>query len=81
MICEFSDALYKKEKGKFDKQSRQAHDLIEHSEPEQRARFVKKSKEKDKPFIIDKAHQAKSAKLPDYGAIVRADPENTPARE
>ena len=55
MICEFSDARYKKNKREFDKQVKRALDLLERNEPGRRAKFIKKSKEKDKPFIFDMA--------------------------
>lgn len=63
MICEFSDARYKKDKREFDKQVKRALDLLERNEPGRRAKFVRKSKEKDKPFIFDTALQAKTEKL------------------
>jgi len=55
MVCEFSKARYKKNKREFDKQVKRALDLFEHNETGKRAKYVKKSGEKDKPFIFDKA--------------------------
>jgi len=63
MICEFSDARYKKDKRDFDKQVKRALVLLERNEPGRRAKFIKKSKEKDKPFIFDAGLQAKTEKL------------------
>ena len=63
MICEFSDARYKKDKRDFDKQVKRALVLLERNEPGRRAKFIKKSKEKDKPFIFDADLQAKTEKL------------------
>ena len=63
MICEFSDARYKKDKREFDKQVKRAFDLLERNEPGRRAKFVKKCKEKDKPFIFDSVLQEKTEKL------------------
>jgi len=58
MICKFSDARYKK-----DKQVKRVLVLLERNEPGRRAKFIKKSKEKDKPFIFDADLQAKTEKL------------------
>ena len=69
MICEFSDARYKKDK--------RALDLLERNEPGRRAKFVKKSKEKDKPFIFDTALQAKTEKLLGVKGYVTNIPEKT----
>ncbi|NTV16535.1 MAG: IS1634 family transposase [Chlorobiaceae bacterium] len=77
MICEFSDSRYKKDKREFDKQVKQALDLLERSEPGRRAKFVKKSKEKDKPFIFDTALQAKTEKLLGVKGYVTNIPEKT----
>ena len=63
MICEYSETRYKKDKREFDKQVKRALDLLERNESGRRAKFVKKSKEKDKPFIFDTALQAKAEKL------------------
>ena len=63
VICEFSEARYKKDKREFDKQVERALKLLERNEPGRRAKFVKKSEEKDKPFIFDTALQAKAEKL------------------
>lgn len=63
MICEFSDARYKKDKRDFDKQVKRALVLLERNEPGRRAKFIKKSKEKDKLFIFDTDLQAKTEKL------------------
>lgn len=63
MICEFSDTRYKKDKRDFDKQVKRALVLLERNEPGRRAKFIKKSKEKDKPFIFDTDLQAKTEKL------------------
>ncbi len=63
MICEFSDARYKKDKREFDKQVKRALALLEKNEPGRRTKFVKKSKKKDKLFIFDTALQAKTEKL------------------
>jgi transposase len=63
IICEFSDARYKKDKREFDKQVKRALDLLERNEPGRRAKFVKKSKEKNKSFTFDTALQAKTEKL------------------
>lgn len=63
VICEFSDARYKKDKREFDKQVKRALDLLERNESGKRAKFIKKSEEKDKPFIFDTALQAKTEKL------------------
>ena len=61
MICEFSDARYKKDKRDFDKQVKRALVLLERNEPGRRAKFIKQSKETDKPFIFDTDLQAKTA--------------------
>ncbi len=63
IVCEFSLPRYKKDKREFDKQVKRAHELLDHNESGRRAKFVKKSKEKDKPFIFDTALQAKTEKL------------------
>lgn len=63
IICEFSLARYKKDKREFDKQVKRALELLGRNEPGRRAKFVKKSKEKDKPFIFDTVLQAKTEKL------------------
>jgi len=63
MICEFSDTRYKKDKRDFDKQVKRALVLLERNEPGRRAKFIKKSKEKDKPFIFDTDLQVKTEKL------------------
>jgi len=63
MICEFSESRYKKDKREFDKQVKRALDLLEKNESGRRAKFIKKTKEKDKPFIFDRALQAKAEKL------------------
>jgi hypothetical protein len=51
------------DKREFDKQVERALKLLERNEPGRRAKFVKKSEEKDKPFIFDTALQAKAEKL------------------
>jgi transposase len=77
MICEFSDARYKKDKREFDKQVKRALVLLEKNEPGRRAKFVKKSKEKDKPFMFDTALQAKTEKLLGVKGFVSNIPEET----
>jgi transposase len=77
MICEFSDARYKKDKREFDKQIKRALDLLERNEPGRRAKFVKKSKEKNKPFIFDTVLQAKIEKLLGVKGYVTNIPEKT----
>ena len=77
MICEFSDARYKKDKREFDKQVKRALDLLERNEPGRRAKFVKKSTEKDKPFIFDTVLQAKTEKLLGVKGFVTNIPEET----
>jgi len=81
MICEFSDARYKKDKREFDKQVKRALDLLERNEPGRRAKFVKKSKEKDKHFIFDTALQAKTEKLLGVKGFVTNIPEETMSSE
>jgi len=51
MICEFSESRYKKDKREFDKQVKRALALLEKNESGRRAKFVKKTKDTDKPFI------------------------------
>ena len=63
IIGEFSEARYKKDKRDFDKQVKRALVLLERNEPGRRAKFIKKSKEKDKPFIFDTDLQAKAEML------------------
>ena len=63
MLCEFSDARYKKDKRDFEKQVKRALVLLERNEPGRRAKFIKKSKEKDNPFIFDADLQAKTEKF------------------
>lgn len=63
MVCEFSEARYKKDKREFDKQVKRALTLLERNEPGRRAKFVKKSGGKDKPFVFDTELQAKTEKL------------------
>ncbi|MBO8093852.1 MAG: IS1634 family transposase [Prosthecochloris sp.] len=77
MICQYSDARYKKDKREFDKQVKRALDLLERNEPGRRAKFVKKSGEKNKPFIFDTALQAKTEKLPGVKGFVTNIPEAT----
>lgn len=77
MICEFSERRYKKDKREFNKQVKRALELLERNEPGRRAKFVKKSKDKDKPFIFDKALQAKTEKLLGIKGYVTNIPEKT----
>ena len=63
LICEFSEARYKKDRREFDKQVNRALALLERNEPGRRAKFVKKSKKTDKPFIFDTDLQAKAETL------------------
>ncbi|MBM3163478.1 MAG: IS1634 family transposase [Chlorobi bacterium] len=63
IIGEFSEARYKKDKRDFDKQVKRALALLDRNEPGRRAKFIKKSKEKDKPFIFDTDLQAKAEML------------------
>ncbi|MBW6509986.1 MAG: IS1634 family transposase [Desulfuromonadales bacterium] len=63
MVCEFSEARYRKDKRELDKQVKRALALLERNEPGRRAKFVKKSEEKDKPFIFDTELQTKAEKL------------------
>jgi transposase len=63
MICEFSESRYKKDKREFDKQVKRALALLEKNESGRRAKFVKKTKDTDKPFIFDTDLQAKAEKL------------------
>lgn len=63
MVCEFSEARYRKDKREFDKQVKRALALLERNEPGRRAKFVKKSEDKDKPFIFDTELQTKAEKL------------------
>ena len=51
MICEFSESRYKKDKREFDKQVKRALALLDKNESGRRAKFVKKTKDTDKPFI------------------------------
>ena len=63
MICDFSESRYKKDKREFDKQVKRALALLEKNESGRRAKFVKKTKDTDKPFIFDTDLQAKAEKL------------------
>lgn len=63
IVCEFSEARYKKDKREFDKQVNRAQELLRRNEPGRRAKFVKKSGQKDKPFMFDEALKAKAEKL------------------
>ena len=63
MVCAFSEARYKKDKRELDKQVKRALDLLERNESGRRAKFVKKSDQKDKPFIFDTALKTKAEKL------------------
>ena len=76
MICEFSEARYKKDKREFEKQVKRALALLERNESGRRAKFVKKSREKDKPFIFDTDLQAKAEKLLGIKGYVTNIPEN-----
>lgn len=76
MICEFSETRYKKDKRDLDKQVKRALALLEKNESGRRAKFVKKTKEKDKPFIFDSALQAKAEKLLGIKGFVTNIPEN-----
>ena len=66
---------YKKDKREFDKQAKRALDLLEKNEPGRRAKFVKKSKEQDKPFMFDTDLQAKTEKLLDLKGYITNIPE------
>jgi transposase len=63
MICEFSESRYKKDKREFDKQVKRALALLDKNESGRRAKFVKKTKDTDRPFIFDTDLQAKAEKL------------------
>lgn len=63
MVCQFSEARYKKDKREFDKQVKRALELLERNEAGRRAKFVKKSGEKDQPFTFDTELQTKAEKL------------------
>jgi len=63
MICEFSEARYKKDKRELEKQVKRALALLERNEPGRRAKFVKKSGEVAKSFIFDTDLQEKAEKL------------------
>jgi len=63
IVCEFSTTRYKKDKREFDKQVKRARELLERNEPGRRAKFIKKSDQKDKPFTFDTELKAKSEKL------------------
>jgi transposase len=76
LICEFSEARYKKDRREFDKQVNRALALLERNEPGRRAKFVKKSKKTDKPFIFDTTLQAKAERLLGIKGYVTNIPEN-----
>lgn len=63
VICEFSEARYKKDRREFDKQVQRAQELVKRNEPGRRAKFVKKSGDKDKLFSFDDKLRVKTEKL------------------
>lgn len=62
-ICEFSEGRYKKDRREFEKHVKRALELLERNEPGRRAKFVKKSDQKGKPFVFDSALKTKTEKL------------------
>lgn len=63
IICHYSEQRNKKDRREFDKQVMRAQTLIAKKEPGKRAKFVKKSENKTKPFIFDEELKEKTEKL------------------
>jgi len=63
VICSYSLARYKKAKRELDKQIERAEKLIARKEPGKRAKFVKKSRSSDKPYIFDEVLKHKTEQL------------------
>lgn len=63
IVCEYSDVRFRKDKREFDKQVKRAEELLARNEPGRRAKFIKKSDQKGKPFAFDAALKAKTEKL------------------
>ena len=63
IVCTYSHARYKKDKRELDKQIEKAKSLIAKQEPGRRAKFIKKSKEANKPYLLDEALKKKTEQL------------------
>jgi transposase len=63
VVCSYSKARYKKDKREFDKQIDKAKSLVARQEPGRRAKFVKKSKEANKPYLFDETLKQKAEQL------------------
>ena len=63
IVCTYSQSRYKKDKREFDKQIEKASALIARREPGRRAKFVKKSKEVNQPYLLDETLKEKTEHL------------------
>jgi len=63
VVCSYSRARYKKDKREFDKQIEKAKSLVARQEPGRRAKYVKKSKEANKPYLFDEGLKQKTEQL------------------
>lgn len=62
-ICEYSEARYRKDRRDLERQVGRALQLLDRNEPGRRAKFIKKSDQKGKPFMFDAALKTKTEKL------------------
>lgn len=63
VVCTYSQSRYKKDKREFDKQIEKAKSLIARQEPGKRAKFVKKSNEANRPYLLDEKLKQKTEQL------------------
>lgn len=63
VICQFSDARYKKDKREFEKHIKRALALLEKNEPGKRAKFIKKASDKESLFELNDALKNKAQTL------------------
>ena len=63
IVCTYSQARYKKDKRELDKQIEKAKLLVARQEAGRRAKFVKKSKQANKPYLFDEALKQKTEQL------------------
>lgn len=63
VVCNYSQARYRKDKNEFEKQISKAESLIAANEPGRRAKFIKKSADSKRAYIFDQALKQKTEML------------------
>ncbi|WP_227870873.1 IS1634 family transposase [Orrella marina] len=76
IVCQFSDARYKKDKRELEKQVSRARALLDRDEPGRRARFIKKSNSKGQFEFNDELNEKAQTLLGIKGYVTNISPQD-----